>query len=37
MKKTYLIAGAVALALAGGGAWWWTQRDSASATAPAIR
>ena len=28
MKKTYLIAGAVALALAGGGAWWWTQRDS---------
>jgi HlyD family secretion protein len=30
MKKTYLIAGAVALALAGGGAWWWTQRDSAS-------
>jgi hypothetical protein len=30
MKKTYLIAGAVALALAGGGAWWWTQRDSAA-------
>ncbi|MBK7989392.1 MAG: efflux RND transporter periplasmic adaptor subunit [Comamonadaceae bacterium] len=30
MKKTYLIAGAVALALAGGGAWWWTQRDNAS-------
>ncbi len=29
MKKTYLIAGAVALALAGGGAWWW-QRDAAS-------
>jgi HlyD family secretion protein len=30
MKKTYLIAGAVALVLAGGGAWWWTQRDSAA-------
>ncbi len=29
MKKTYLITGAVLLALAGGGAWWWTQRDSA--------
>ena len=29
MKKTYLIAGAVALVLAGGGAWWW-QRDAAS-------
>ena len=27
MKKTYLIAGAVVLALAGGGAWWW-QRDA---------
>ena len=27
MKKTYLIAGAVTLALAGGGAWWW-QRDA---------
>jgi hypothetical protein len=30
MKKTYLIAGAVVLALAGGGAWWWTQRDAAA-------
>ncbi len=30
MKKTYLIAGAVVLALAGGGAWWWAQRDGAA-------
>ena len=30
MKKTYLIAGAVVLALAGGGAWWWSQRDGAA-------
>lgn len=30
MKRTYLIAGAVVLALAGGGAWWWSQRDGAA-------
>ena len=30
MKKTFLIAGAVVLALAGGGAWWWSQRDGAA-------
>ena len=31
MKKLTLIAGVVALAMAGGGAWWWMQRSAVNA------
>jgi len=31
MKRTYVMAGAVALALVAGGSWWWTQRAAADA------
>lgn len=31
MKKSYVVAGVVVLALAAGAGWWWTQRSAASA------
>jgi HlyD family secretion protein len=31
MKKSFLIAGAVVLALVSGGAWWWSQRSASDA------